>query len=108
MNEIYTPTVPFADIKQEIAFRALDKIKTMTEDQVRYALWCTLTLLFGDPSSNATEVVDRCEFSLESPLAIREAHLILTQIGIGRVIPLSADRRKAELEVFKKGLHAKH
>lgn len=95
---IHDPTTEFCEIQEEAA-GAYRVVNTMTEDQVRYALWCTLVILFGGPESNAPAVMDSYSHELSAPRRMQEAQLILTEIGVSRSHPEAVERlRKAVLE----------
>lgn len=78
-----TPTKPFKDIvRPPGADVAQTTINSMSEEQVRYALWAALVLLFGAPESNAIDIV--LGYSLPSAQDMAEAHVLLCQIGCGK------------------------
>ena len=90
-REIHVPTTPFANARV-IPGGAYDVVASMSEDQVRYALWSTLVLCFGAQESNAPEIVTDYK---PNNARVAEAQLILIQVGVGSTMPEEVAAMKA-------------
>ena len=98
MTTILVPSKEFSEVKDHPGvspdMSALEMVKSLTENQCRYALWAMLALLFGDPASNAPELLrDNTPHFRE----VAEGHVILCQIGMPRSNPEVANRLAAKL-----------
>lgn len=80
---MFHPAVPFKDLKLQIR-GAYDVVMAMTEDQLRYAMWCTLTLLFGSPTSNAPKELAESEPKTDEALV---AVTCLAQVAVPKSMP---------------------
>ena len=68
---------------------ALSVVKAMTGDEVRYALWACLTLLFGSPDSNAPEILAD-SYARTADLA--KGCSVLAHFGMGSTHARDAER----------------
>jgi hypothetical protein len=96
--KIHKPATPFKDAHGSLegAGAAYKVVMSMSEEQLRYAMWATLVMLFGHPLSNAPNVVLGCEPC--DLTGMRSAHLILAQIGCSYSEPELVEKMRAEVE----------
>lgn len=119
MNNFLKPTKKFEDAVPlwNPPHSAYNAIKELSDEQVRYALWAALFILFGAPGCNASEVV-LCLPIAGNPrdhtvgnFATAEAHILLAQIGTGKAgkagyAQQEIDRLKQELQDLRAALGA--
>ena len=84
---MHVPTKAFKDLKPDPdgSDNAMKMVQSMTEDQVRYALWATLVMGFGCPTSNLPGLVAASPGMVQDvPSAeyFRQGMLLLGQAGM--------------------------
>lgn len=83
----FEPTTPFSEAELPArARKAYDRVKTLDENQLRWALWATLVTCFGDPMSNAPAILSTLRPNQEWPV-MWEAQRLLMELGMNDCFP---------------------
>lgn len=94
---MYTPSIPFKDLKNMDCGH--DEIMSMSDDQVRYALWafCVTTLGY-EPIAPSVNLNIRDHIGQAHDRHMNEAVAILASLALCRIDPASVERAEALLK----------